>query len=557
MRRLSFSLLILGITGFLFANSIQPAHASELSYARIVRVSLVNGDVQISLPGHPRWQAAAQNMPITQGVTVGTNEGVAEVQFEDGTTAWIGENTLVQFTELALSDGGRITKLTLAQGTVSIYATLKSADSFILAAGKETITVPKHALFRADAFHDGASVSVIQGQLQVSDATGQQTLAKGKTLAYRGHATTAVVTANPKSDQWDRWVNQREQFSQAETAQALSYTNSPVTYGLGDLSAYGSWSYLPGLGYGWQPYGMGSCWMPFTNGNWGFYPGFGWTWISAEPWGWLPYHFGSWNFSPSDGWMWFPSSFDFWNPAPVNWYSDGNDVGWWPANFSAPSQLMLDQFVGGCSGMGAEWLAGYYTGAGAATRRGSPLGRLSPRGELPAPPRLLLTAKKLGDGGRIDLVAFGSVSERVRPLTDEPLENGRLPKFTEAVGTPSRGLPAVSRTLAPTAPDMVHLQKTLASVGKIPALNSGLPSAPPRESLRLFNAMNMPTRIPHSPPRISFQQSRGPEGNSFSRTSGVGTSGFSMSGPPSIGHMSAASGGSHPSAPAASGGHPR
>jgi FecR protein len=222
MRRLSFNLLILGITGFLFANSIQPAHASELSYARIVRVSLVNGDVQISLPGHPRWQAAAQNMPITQGVTVGTNEGVAEVQFEDGTTAWIGENTLVQFTELALSDGGRITKLTLAQGTVSIYATLKSADSFILAAGKETITVPKHALFRADAFHDGASVSVIQGQLQVSDATGQQTLTKGKTLAYRGHATAAVVTANPKSDQWDRWINQREQFSQAETAQALS-----------------------------------------------------------------------------------------------------------------------------------------------------------------------------------------------------------------------------------------------------------------------------------------------------------------------------------------------
>ncbi|HEV2287893.1 MAG TPA: DUF6600 domain-containing protein [Candidatus Acidoferrales bacterium] len=563
MRRFILGPLLFSIPGFLFTGSVQPARASDLSYARIVRVSLAEGDVQISLPGNPKWQAAAQNMPITQGVTVGTNEGVAEVQFEDGTTAWIGENTLVQFTELALSDGGRITKLTLAQGMVSIDAMLKKADSFTLVAGKETITVPKHSLFRVDGFHDGASVSVMQGQLEVSDASGQQMLAKGKTLAYRGHETTAVVTANPKSDPWDRWVNQRQQFNEAETAQALSYTNSPVSYGLGDLAAYGSWSYLPGFGYGWQPYGTGSCWMPFTNGNWGFYQGFGWTWISAEPWGWLPYHFGNWNFSPSYGWMWFPSSFDFWNPAPVNWYSNGSDVGWWPATFSAPSQLMLDQFVGGCSGMGAGWLAGYYSGAGgaaAAGRGASPLGRLTPRGKLPAPPRLLLTAKRLGGGDGIRLMAFGGVGERVHPLTAQPLENGRLPKFTEGAGASNRGLPAVSRTLAPTAPDMVHLQRTLASAGKIPMLNSRLPSAPPRESLRLANAMNMPARMPHSPPRMSFQQSRGVgNGNSFSHPSGAGYSspGFSVSAAPSFGRAAPASGGSHSSAPAASGGHPR
>ncbi len=560
MRRLIFHLLLLGIASVLFANLTQQACASDLSYARIVRVSLVEGDVQVSLPDHPKWQAAAQNMPITQGVTVGTNEGVAEVQFEDGTMAWIGENTLVQFTELALSDGGRITKLTLAQGTVSLDAALKSADSFTLACGKETITVPKHSLFRVDAFRDGASVSVLQGQVQVSDASGQQLVTKGKTLAYRGHEETAVVTANPKADQWDRWVNQREQFNENETNQTLAYTNSPVSYGLGDLAEYGSWSYMPGFGYGWQPYGMGSCWMPFTNGNWGFYQGFGWTWISGEPWGWLPYHFGSWNFSPSYGWMWFPSSFDFWNPAPVNWYSNGNDVGWWPATFSAPSQLMLDQFVGGCSGMGAGWLAGYYPGAGRAAaneRKASALGRLSPRSKAPAPPRLMLTAKRLGDGGRIRMMAFGSIDGGVRPLMSEPLENGRLPKFTEVAGGADRGLPTVSRTLAPTAPDMVHLQKTLASVGRIQALNSSLPSAPTRESLRLTNAMNMPTRIPHSPPRMSFQPSRDANGNSFSRSSGGGNSSFAASSSASFSHAASTSGGAHSSGSGASGGHPR
>ncbi|MFZ0212445.1 MAG: FecR family protein [Candidatus Acidiferrales bacterium] len=552
MRRLAYGFLLFSLIGFLLTSSIQAARASDLSYARIVRVSLVSGDVQVSLPGHPKWEAALQNMPVTQGVTVGTNDGVAEVQFEDGTTAWIDENTLVQFTELALADGGRITKLTLAQGTVSVYAAPKSADSFTVTAGKQTITVAKHSLFRADAFRDGVSVSVLQGQVQVSSGNaGMQILAKGKTLAYRDNAALAVVTSNPKADRWDRWVNQRESYGQAETAQALSYTNSPVTYGLGDLSAYGSWDYLPGYGYGWQPYGMGSCWMPFTNGQWGFYQGFGWTWISGEPWGWLPYHFGSWNFSPSYGWMWFPSSFDFWNPAPVNWYSTRNQVGWWPTTFSAPSQLMLDQFVGGCAGMGGAWLSPYYYERTRARTDQS-------RGKRPVPPRLLLTAKRLGDGGHIGLMAFEGVGEKVRPLQAEPLENGKLPKFGEFAGAPNRSdSPMASRTLAPTAADMAHLQKALlGAAGKIPTLNATIPSAPSRGSLQIANAMHMPAAIPHSPPRMSFQQWRGTDANSRSSGAGNPSLGFSMSRSQSVGSAASASSGSHASAPASSG-HPR
>ncbi|MGH9863855.1 MAG: FecR domain-containing protein, partial [Candidatus Acidiferrales bacterium] len=151
MRRSGISLLLLSFAALTLIGVAGPTQASDLSYARIVRLSLVGGDVQVSRPGHSGWEAAAANMPVTQGVTIGTNDGRAEVQFEDGSTAWIAENTLVQFTELALSDGGRITKLTIAQGTVSIYADLKRADLFTVATPQEQISVPKRSLFRVDA----------------------------------------------------------------------------------------------------------------------------------------------------------------------------------------------------------------------------------------------------------------------------------------------------------------------------------------------------------------------------------------------------------------------
>src|SRR6185437_14801580 len=266
----------------------RPVQASDMSYARIVRLSLVAGDVQVTRPGHSVWEPGVSYMPITQGMTIGTNDGRAEVQFEDGRTAWISENTMVQFTELALSDGGRITKLTLAQGTVSIYADLKQADTFMISTSQEQIAVPKRSLFRVDAFHDGASVSVRQGELQVTalvGAAGAKTLVKGQTLAYKSKMETSTITANPKADAWDRWVNGREQNLQVETTQSLSYANAPFSYGMSDLSAYGGWNYFAGYGYGWQPFGMTAGWTPFSMGQWASYPGLGWTWISSEPWG--------------------------------------------------------------------------------------------------------------------------------------------------------------------------------------------------------------------------------------------------------------------------------
>ncbi|HVA71934.1 MAG TPA: FecR family protein [Candidatus Limnocylindrales bacterium] len=477
MRRSGISLLLFGFALLSWMGVSQPAHASGLSYARIVRLSLVAGDVQVTHPGHSGWEPAVPNMPIMQGMTIGTNDGRAEVQFEDGSTAWISGNTLVQFTELALSNGGRITKLTLAQGTVSIYAALKRADTFSLAASREQITVPKHSLFRVDSFHDGASVSVLQGELQLTSSAGTKMLFKGQTFTYKKNLLAGAVSPNPRLDAWDRWVSSRQQTLQVETARSLSYANAPFSYGMSDLSAYGVWNYFAGYGYGWQPFGMGFGWTPFSDGEWASYPGLGWTWIGFEPWGWVPYHFGNWAFSPIYGWMWFPDNFGFWNPAPVNWYTAGNQVAWSPAN---PR-----------SGAGSKY---------------------------PAAPRILIISgtKSVRGFNSVRILRGGVAAAQFHALPAGPLENGKAPRFGETALAANRfASPENSRAVVPTAPSMAHLQKSLlASSAGIPLMkmNSRLPSAPAPRAFPVENAMRMPAALPHRPAPMYFPRESPPMG---------------------------------------------
>jgi hypothetical protein len=490
-----FRFFLLSCTAMVLATISRPAQAqsSDLSYARIVRVSLVSGDVQISRPGHTAWEPAVQNMPVTQGVTIGTNNGYAEIEFEDGTTAWISRDTLVQFTELALADAGRITKLTLAQGTMSVLTAQHRGDSFTLAtSSQETVAVPKNAFFRVDAFHDGASVSVMGGDVQVISPGGTHIVPKGKTLAYQSKLKNVSLTPNPKTDEWDRWTVGRARTSQTETAQSLSYVDAPFSYGLADMSAYGAWNYVAGYGYGWQPYGMGNCWMPFMNGQWGMYPGLGWTWVSDEPWGWTPYHFGSWDFVPSYGWTWFPSQFGFWDPAPVDWYSAGNQVAWSPAAFGDPTALMFDQMTAGCGGAG-----GY---GGAANSRLRMAKAVAPN-RRPMAPHLILTTGRLGHGDSIGLFAYNGVEGSGVPFrSTEPLENGKPSGVAFSALGMSAGM--APRTLVPTAPDTAHLQRLLASSGASLAAVK-LATTPASGALRAVNAMPTPAMPSHRPsPRV-------------------------------------------------------
>jgi hypothetical protein len=309
------------------------ALAYDYSYARVVRLSLVEGDVQVARPDQDGWEQAVVNLPIQQGFTVATGGGRAEIEFESGATVRLTDNSTLQFTELALSEGGRITKLTLTQGTATFYANLTRQDSFVVVTPQLQVVIPENARFRVDAFDDNTSVSVFKGEVDVDSSAGTSRVRKGHTLTYRASdADQVALGRTDKPDEWDRWVSERDDVIHSSSTAELRYVNTPYSYGLSDLYSYGNWYYINGYGNCWRPSGFGLGWYPYWNGRWAFYPGFGWTWVSFEPWGWMPYHFGNWVFSPALGWLWVPGPGRLvqWQPALVSWVRVGNRIGWVP-----------------------------------------------------------------------------------------------------------------------------------------------------------------------------------------------------------------------------------
>ena len=111
--------------------------AADSSHARVIRLSIVQGDVRFTRDAHGDpladqkavWEKAQSNLPIRQGYVVATDSGGrAEVEFENGAMAFLNENTVLEFYDLSLEDGARTTRLVLRQGSASFYVNLSPSD---------------------------------------------------------------------------------------------------------------------------------------------------------------------------------------------------------------------------------------------------------------------------------------------------------------------------------------------------------------------------------------------------------------------------------------------
>ena len=80
--------------------------SSGVSEVRIVRLSQVNGEVQLDRKTDRGFEAAFANLPIVQNQRLQTHDGVAEVEFEDNTTLRITPNTLIEFPVLQRGPSG-------------------------------------------------------------------------------------------------------------------------------------------------------------------------------------------------------------------------------------------------------------------------------------------------------------------------------------------------------------------------------------------------------------------------------------------------------------------
>jgi hypothetical protein len=312
--------LCVGALVLLLSATIAPA---DSSHARVIRLSLIQGDVRFArdvkgdplAAGKAEWEAAELNLPIRQGYVLATDNGRAEVEFENGAMAFLAENTVLEFYDLSLENGAKITRLVLRQGTGSFYVNPENGDYFSVTSGDFTAEASSKTNFRVDTFDDGSGVSVAKGHISVLNKDKTSELAKGQSYSLKANDANSVALGHlPDSDDFDRWVSGREDSVSTGTVTARQYLASPYySSGMADLTTYGSWYSCGGIGYGncWRPFGMGLGWSPFDTGGWFNDPLLGFSFIGSQPWGWLPYHYGGWIFDPTFGWLWDPSGFGY------------------------------------------------------------------------------------------------------------------------------------------------------------------------------------------------------------------------------------------------------
>ncbi len=293
------------------ASATTAAPAEPASHGpRIVRLSQVNGDVQLDRQTGNGFEAAFANLPIVQGSRLRTGEGVAEVEFEDNSSLRLTPNTIVEFPELSLdASGARSSTIHLVQGQIYASMTKSKSNNVHITFGKQSLTLDPAA-------HIVLSLSSKQPRLDVLDGTVQA--ASGGTVTTVGHkkgllfdptdsAPPTLVSKNDKGP-FDEWDKHEAEYHQNFAPSGSSYASVPYAYGLADMNYYGSFASAGGCGSMWRPYLASANWSPYDNGSWAYYPSAGYSWVSPYPWGWTAFHSGMWNYCPGAGWGWQPNN---------------------------------------------------------------------------------------------------------------------------------------------------------------------------------------------------------------------------------------------------------
>jgi len=310
--------------------------------ARAVRLSSVEGKVQLSQGEQLLANPAVENTPLFEGSLLTTgDDGRAEIQFEDGSVVRLSPNSSLTLAvlrgqgsssdaEVALEAGLAYFELQGAglAGTISV----KFADAAVTSSG---VTV-----LRVNLDNAPGELAVFSGNAHMERGTALSLdLHGGESVALNGSDTSRYnLTESIEPDSWDTWNSDRDESLSAEGAARTGATKSFPDAGnpaWSDLDANGSWYNVPDQGYIWSPTDAASAGFdPYGNGNWMWTPGYGYIWVSGYTWGYTPFQCGTWNYYDAFGWGWAPGM-DGCRP----WWGGGGygvNVGVFPVRYRLP-----------------------------------------------------------------------------------------------------------------------------------------------------------------------------------------------------------------------------
>ena len=154
------------------------------SHRPAAHVTHVEGDVQIDRGDGQGLQPASVDLPASEGGLFRTGEdGVVKVEFDDGSNLRIVPDTVLSFDRLGLNDsGGRVTSISLPQGTVYFDLRKAEMDQSTITVGEQQLIVREASRFRVNVFTAGIKVAVIDGEVDFNAPHKMIALKKNDTL---------------------------------------------------------------------------------------------------------------------------------------------------------------------------------------------------------------------------------------------------------------------------------------------------------------------------------------------------------------------------------------
>jgi hypothetical protein len=243
-------------------------HYSDATYPQIVRLSYVEGDVRVARGERNEkvtgatWEQAVSGIPLETGFSLATGAGRAEIELENASTLYLGENSVLTFNDLHTTAGVPNSQLSLLTGTATLNVRpYVAGEQFTLKTPSRDLTViyPHKPVVRVTSYFDATAITPLSSEgIRVPEVSQAPQVMGHTILLHEGYGAVELPESSAPGAfaDWDKWVADRIAKRSAATAEVMqaSGLTAPIP-GLAEMNGQGKF-------FECQPYG--TCWEPST-----------------------------------------------------------------------------------------------------------------------------------------------------------------------------------------------------------------------------------------------------------------------------------------------------
>src|SRR4030042_1221668 len=244
-----------------------PAYAFSADLGHM-RISLMEGDVQIKTPEAGDWGLASINGPLQEGGQIWVPQGArVEMQLIMGAFIRLDEDSAFQI----LSMDKDSSQFYLSQGRAYVYYEAAGGSVIQVDTPDTSTRAVDRAIFRIDIPGEYTDVAVYKGYVETENKVGNKRINAGEMLSL-GQDTDGEGAPMGPPDEWEKWNKARNDRVFARKGESSRYLPAELSAYSYDFDNSGRWGQVPDYGYVWTPTGVvGASWSPYTRGRgvWG------------------------------------------------------------------------------------------------------------------------------------------------------------------------------------------------------------------------------------------------------------------------------------------------